>query len=135
MKTKYTEALNRIELEDYIAIKTKAYQFYLKYKDQGIDFKIISEILNNNLGYIGNEPEAILISSTMLLPDDQKFVDLYKENGYDLAKVQSHYSILDNKNLMIKEYEFNHFGLEQLIETGVLKPISSENVMPSVPKK
>ena len=136
MKNQYVEVLNQLELEDYIALKTKAYDLYSEYyTESGIEFKIINEILQNTFGYTGKEPEAILISSTLLLPDDQKFIDLYKENGYDLQKVKKYYSIVDSKNLLIKEYEVNRFGLDKLIETGLLTPISSDKIVPNGPKK
>jgi len=118
--------LLRLELEDYVAIKQKAYGFA---NDNILNKNYLAEVNNyiiNVLDYELTDVEAIVFSATALYPYDLEICELYNNHKMEYLNLKKRNIVLRDK-LDLKEKEIEIFHLDKLINDGVLVPLTSTN--------
>ena len=115
------EKIKSLELEDYIAIKRYAYDFFVKHFPEGQDIKFLTQYIENVMDYQINDKEAIIFKATALLPFDREVCEVY-QYGDEMYKKMKHINYIYGFSFGIKKFEIEHFNLDKLIEEGVLVP-------------
>ena len=115
-------SIKNLALDDYIAVKEKAYDFFVKNNSvDNYDIKYIDEYVKNVLGYKGYEAEALVFISTVLIPFDEDVCRLYQSGSekYDQFKKNN---LIYGKYIDLKLVEIENYGLDKLINEKVLIP-------------
>lgn len=113
--------LQKLELEDYIAIKQYAYDFFVKNYPEGQEFNLISNYIGNILDYQLTDKEAIIFKATALLPYDRDICEVYNY-GEEMYEKMKRVNYIYGESFDIKKLEIELFHLDRLIEDGVLVP-------------
>ena len=114
------------ELEDYVAVKQYAYDYVKNGGSRELKniHKLVTENLNLPLDWIESE----ILISTILFPEDGEFCKKYKE---ELNNVMFYIdgNLISHACLETKIMEIKDFGLDNLIENGVLTPpVMAKNI-------
>lgn len=118
----YIPSIKNLALEDYIAVKEKAYEFFVKNNSvDNYDFRYIDEYVKNVLGYKGDEAEALIFTSTVLMPFDEDVCRLYQSGSEQYAQFRKN-NIVYGKYIDLKIVEIETYGLDRLISEKVLIP-------------
>lgn len=112
-------SIKNLALDDYVAVKEKAYDFFVKNSD--CDIKYINEYVKNGLEYKGDEPEALIFTSTVLIPFDEDVCRLYQSGSEQYAQFRKNNPIY-GKYIDMKLVEIENYGLDRLINEKVLIP-------------
>lgn len=115
------EIIQELELEDYIELKRRAYDFFARNFPGGHEMNTLNEYILNTLDYQMREKEAIIFKATALLPYDKDVCDVY-QYGEEMYEKMRKLNYFYGFSLDIKKYEIELFHLDKLIEEGILIP-------------
>ena len=111
-----------INLEDYVAIKEKAYNFAKANLTNKNYFKDVNDYIINGLDFRLTDREAMIFSATALYPYDREICELYNNQRDRYLELKKSNIVLRDKFEM-KEMEIEMFHLDALIGEYLGMPI------------